>query len=187
MPSPVTYDHSEAHFDLMAWLGLFEMFTPGVKGGDNGSLRLDLTNMPQPDAYLRILERHGGRARLSVDRYVEGSPEWIGEIAVSSIGFDLTTKLEVYRKSGVSEYMVCRVPDGAVDWFVLRGERFEPLPLTPPGWYRSEVFRGLWLDPAALVKGDMATVAQVAQQGIASAEHADFVTRLQAVAEGRQS
>lgn len=182
MPSPVAYDHSESQFDLISWLGLYEILTPGVQGGDNGSIRLDMGNMPQPDAYLRILQSHGGQARLSRDRYVEGSPEWIGEVAVSSIGFDLTTKLEVYRCNGVREYLIWRVPDRAIDWFVLRGEQFEPLPLTPPGWYRSEVFPGLWLDPAALVRGDKATVAKVAQQGLVSPEHMAFVKRLEEIA-----
>src|SRR6266699_1789396 len=54
MPSPVTDDHSSPHADLMAWLGLYRIHTPGVAGGDNGSLRLDLKSMPQPDAFLRI-------------------------------------------------------------------------------------------------------------------------------------
>src|SRR5947209_16826646 len=50
MPSPVRQDqHSGPHFDLIAWLGLYRMSTPGVEGGDNGSLRLDLDNEPQPD------------------------------------------------------------------------------------------------------------------------------------------
>jgi hypothetical protein len=37
---------------------------------------------------------------------------------------------------------------------------------------------GLWLDPAALLSGDSARVLAVLQQGIASAEHAEFVSRL---------
>ena len=39
------------------------------------------------------------------------------------------------------------------------------LPLTPAGYYQSEVFPGLWLDPAALASGDLAKVLQVLQQG----------------------
>src|SRR5262245_31571855 len=44
MPSPVTEDHAGPHFDLIAWLGLYRFATPGVIGGDNGTLRLDLDN-----------------------------------------------------------------------------------------------------------------------------------------------
>ena len=43
-----------------------------------------------------------------------------------------------------------RVLDSAIDWFVLREGRFERLPLTGAGHYRSETFPGLWLDPAAI-------------------------------------
>src|SRR5438552_15251075 len=50
MPPPVSHvDHSAPHADLITWLGLFRAATPGVIGGDNGSLRIDLDNMPQPD------------------------------------------------------------------------------------------------------------------------------------------
>lgn len=178
MPSPVSVDHSEPHMDLIAWLGMYRAFTPGLVGGDNGSLRLDLNNMPQPDAYLRILETHGGRARISPDRYVVGGPELVAEVAVSSVSFDLNVKLPVYLRSGVREYIVWRVPDQALDWFILRADRYEALPLTPPGWYRSETFPGLWLAPAALIQGDMTTVGQVVQQGLASADHAAFVQHL---------
>src|SRR3954468_2271479 len=50
MPPPVSQeDHSSPHFDLIGWLSAYRNATPGVQGGDNGSLRLDLDNMPQPD------------------------------------------------------------------------------------------------------------------------------------------
>src|SRR2546427_633255 len=75
MPSPISVDHDGPHFDLITWLGVYRAATPGVRGGDNGSLRLDLDNMPQPDAYLMILPTHGGQARIGADRYVAGGPE----------------------------------------------------------------------------------------------------------------
>jgi Uma2 family endonuclease len=179
MPSPVSDDHSGPHFDLITWLGLYRMATPGVVGGDNGTLRLDLDNAPQPDAFLRILETHGGQARLDDDRYITGAPELVAEVAVSSVSLDLHGKLNVYRRNGVREYVVWRVQDGEVDWFVLRESRYEMRPRTPGGLYQSEVLPGLWLDPAALVRGDLLGVFPVVQQGLASAEHAAFVTRLQ--------
>jgi Uma2 family endonuclease len=187
MPSPVTFEHGEPHFDLIAWLGDYRKFTPGVVGGDNSSLRLDLANMPQPDAYLRILQTHGGRARVSRDRYIEGSPELVGEVAVSSANFDLTVKLPMYRRNGVLEYVVWRVLDQAIDWFVLHGNDYERLPRTPEGYYRSEVLPGLWLDPDALAHGDMATVGHVAQLGIGSPEHRAFVEKLAAEAARRRA
>jgi hypothetical protein len=41
------------------------------------------------------------------------------------------------------------------------------------------VFSGLWLDPAALMRGDVNAVLAVVQQGLNSPEHADFVARLE--------
>jgi hypothetical protein len=46
------------------------------------------------------------------------------------------------------------------------------------GLLKSEIFPGLWLDPAALLRGDLATVLAVVQRGLASPEHAAFVARL---------
>src|SRR5438105_15817644 len=58
MPSPVTDDHSGSHCDLNGWLFLYRFHTPGVAQGDNGSLRLELDSMPQPDVFLRTKETH---------------------------------------------------------------------------------------------------------------------------------
>jgi len=176
MPSPVSAaDHGEPHFDFVTWLGVYRAHTPSVRGGDNSTLRLDLDNEPQPDGYLRLLPECGGQTRL-VDGYVTGAPELIVEIAASSESYDLHEKLNAYRRNGVCEYVVWRVWDAAVDWFVLRAGRFEPLPLTE-GLYRSSVVPGLWLEPAAVVRGDLARVLQVLQQGLDSPEHAAFVSR----------
>lgn len=166
-------------FKLVTWLGIYRMATPGVIGCRNGHLRLDRENMPQPDAYLRIDTCSGGRARLGRDHLVIGGPELIGEIAVTSANYDLREKLEVYRRNEVQEYVVWRVWDRAIDWFVLRDGKYERLEPGADGVYRSTVLPGLWLDAAALMRGDLATVRRVAEEGIASAEHAAFVDQLQ--------
>src|SRR5437868_7006490 len=111
IPSPVSNEHSKAHFDAIAWMSHYAAFTPGVLGGDNGTLRLDLDNEPQPDAFLHILASHGGRVRIDEDGYVVGAPEWVGEVSASSVSIDLHAKLHVYRRSGVREYIVWRVED----------------------------------------------------------------------------
>jgi hypothetical protein len=187
MPPPVSFDeHGGPHFDLITWLGLYRIATPGVRGGDNASLRLDLDNEPQPDAFLLVLPAHGGQARISKDGYVEGGPELVAEVAASSVSYDLHVKLPVYRRNGVREYIVWRVWDRAIDWFILREGQYERLPLTSSGIYQSEILPGLWLDPAALIRGDLTTMGQVVQQGVASAEHAAFVSKLQQAAAGNQ-
>src|SRR5207248_2017722 len=140
----------------MAWLGQYWMASPGVEVGDNGSLRLDLDNMPQPDAYAMLLPEHGGQARIDDDDYVAGAPELVAEIAASSASYDLHDKLNAYRRNGVKEYIVWLVWEKAIDWFVLRGGRYEAAVAQWDGLHRSETFPGLWLDGPAMLRGDLA-------------------------------
>ncbi len=180
MPSPVRYrGHSGPHGQIVTWLGYYAVNTPGVEYGDNGTVRLDLDSEPQPDALLRIPFQKGGHSRVTDDDYLEGAPELIAEVASSSVSYDLGVKLEVYRKNGVREYVVWRVLDKEIDWFVLRDDRFEPLTPTANGILRSAIFPGLWLDPAALLRGDLITVFDVLRQGLESDEHKAFVRDLE--------
>jgi hypothetical protein len=183
MPSPVNHaEHGGPHFNVIGWMNRYCDATPGVEGGDNSSLRLDLDNEPQPDAFLMILPSHGGRARIDEDGYVEGGPELVAEVAASSVSYDLHVKLNVYRRSGVQEYVVWRVLEGAIDWFVLRGGTYERLLPDAGGVYRGEVLPGLWLDAAALIRGDRTAVVRALQEGLASDAHAAFVRRLEQAA-----
>jgi Uma2 family endonuclease len=179
MPSPVRLRrHGKPHIQFTTWLGTYEAGTPGVEAADNATIRLDLDNEPQPDALLLIDPACGGQARISADDYVEQAPEWVGEVAASSASFDLHTKLHVYRRHGVREYVVWRVLDQRLDWFLLEAGEFQPLPPEAAGILRSPTFAGLWLDSAALLRGDMQQVLAVVQQGLASPEHAAFVQKL---------
>lgn len=177
MPSPVKDAHAGQHSELNGWLYLYRLSTPGVRLADNGTVRLDLSNEPQPDLHLRVLPEYGGRTRL-VDDYVEGAPELVVEVAGSSTSYDLHSKLRAYERNGVCEYLVWRVLDRAIDWFVLENGRFEPLTPGPDGLLRSRVFPGLWLDAEAMVRGDSAAVVKVLQQGLVSPEHRSFVEEL---------
>src|SRR5215831_14451188 len=179
VPSPVRYRrHGAPHALLITWLGYYTASTPGVGVSDNSTARLDLDNEPQPDAFLFIDPACGGQTRLSSDDYIEGAPELVAEVASSSVSYDLHAKLYAYRRNGVREYLVWRVLDQAIDWFVLRAGQYEPLPVDANGLVRSEVFPGLWLAPAALLRGDLTAVLASVQQGLGSPEHAAFVTRL---------
>jgi Uma2 family endonuclease len=185
MPSPVRWNRqARPHAALLGWLLVYEASTPGVQAGGDSSLRLDLDNEPQPDAALIVDPARGGRVRLSADDYVVGGPELVAEVSASSVSIDLNTKLRVYRRNEVQEYLVWRVLQQAVDWFVLRQGQYEPLAAGPDALLRSEVFPGLWLDPAALTQGDPAALLQALQRGLASPEHADLVARLQQAAPG---
>jgi Uma2 family endonuclease len=179
VPSPVRLRrHGRPHAHLVTWLGNYESATQCVIIADNATVRLDLDNEPQPDVVLFIDPTRGGQTRIDPDDYVEDAPELVAEVAASSASYDLNIKLSVYRRDGVREYIVWRVLDRQIDWFVLRDGEFVRLPHDDAGLYRSEVFPGLWLDPAALVRGDTQIVQTTLQRGLASREHADFVARL---------
>lgn len=180
MPPPVRLRrHGRPHAHMVAWLGTYEAATPGVMITDNTSDRLDLDNEPQPDAALFVDPEFGGQARISKDDYLEGAPELIGEITSSTVSYDLGDKLDVYRRNGVCEYIVWRVLDRAVDWFVLRQSVYKRLEANQEGIIISERFPGLWLDVNALLAGDLARVLALVQKATSSREHAAFVAQLQ--------
>ena len=171
--------HGYQHSHLMVWAGLYQIETGGVLVGDNSSVRMDLDNEPQPDCLLMRLPEFGGQADI-VDGYVEGAPEWVGEVSASTASFDLHAKRNAYRRNGVREYLVWRVRDGEIDWFVLREGEYQRLAPEADGIIRSEQFPGLWLNPAAMTSGHMKQVIEVLRQGLASPEHAAFVAALEA-------
>jgi len=179
MPSPVRFKrHGSPQFDLITWLGAYRAATPGVIGADNATIRLDLDNEPQPDAVLFIDPANGGQATISADDYIERAPELVAEVASSSVSYDLHVKLNVYRRNGVREYIVWRIRDREIDWFVLRDGEYARLPRDEAGLYCSEIFPGLWLDPAALVAGETRGLLGALARGLACPEHAAFVRRL---------
>ena len=179
VPSPVRQRyHGRQHSHLNFWLCAYEGSTLGVEVGDNSTVRLDLDNMPQPDCLLFVQPEHGGRVRIGAKGYLEGAPELVGEVASSSSSYDLGDKLRAYWRNGALEYVVWRVLDRQIDWFVLNEERYEPLEPAADGILRSRVFPGLWLDPGALIRADVNAVFAIVQQGLNSPEHAEFVARL---------
>lgn len=179
MPPPVSQEnHSGPHFDLIGWLSVYRAGTPGIHGGDNGTIRLDLDSEPQPDAFLYILPSHGGQARISADDYIEGAPEFVAEIAASSASYDLHVKKRAYRRNNVREYLVWRVFDRSIDWFVLRGGEYVPLLPASDGLHWSEALPGLCLDAPALLRRDLLPVMQRQQQALNDPRHAAFIARL---------
>jgi Uma2 family endonuclease len=177
--SPTRWDeHAVPHQALALLLSSYWAYTPGTQGGDSGTVRLDMKNVPQPDLTLIILPSHGGRVRFDEGGYIAGASELVGEISASTASIDLNKKFRLYLRHQVSEYIVWRVYDEEIDWFVRREGRFERLQPDGSGVYRSEAFRGLWLDAQALIKLDLLRALQVLQQGLASPEHEDFVQRL---------
>ncbi len=179
MASPVrAFRHSQPHSHLVGLLFTYIIATPGVQLFDNPSLRIDLDNEPQPDVVLSIESARGGRSLISADDYLEGSPELVAEVASSSASIDLGAKFLVYRRHGIGEYLVWRVLDRTIDWFVLRDGRYGQLAPDSDGLRKSPTFPGLWLDSEALTAGDLPKMIAALNRGLASPEHAAFVEGL---------
>jgi Uma2 family endonuclease len=179
MGSPVRFiDHGEQHADLMIWAGIYKNGTPGVRLGDNSTVRLDGANEPQPDVCLLIDPIRGGTVKFGQAGYIEGAPELVAEVASSTVSQDLGPKLNAYCRNGVREYLVWRVQDGEIDWFILRAGQFDRLLPDADGITRSVVFPGLWLDTAAMLTGNQARVQAVLLEGLAHSTHTAFVARL---------
>ena len=176
MSSPLRFEpHAEPHANLIIWLGNYKIVTPGVRLGDNPTVRLDLDNEPQPDAVLLIDSERGGQTRLNEQGYIEGAPELVAEIAASTATIDLRDKKRVYRRNGVQEYIVWQVMDARLDWFYLQDGEYIGLEPDAEGIIHSRVFPGLWLGLRALLAGDMVLVNQILQRGLLSVEYQQFL------------
>jgi Uma2 family endonuclease len=179
MASPLRFEpHAEPHADLMGWLWTYKIATPGVRLGDNPTVRLDVDNEPQPDAVLLIDAQRGGQTCLSDDGYIEGAPEFVAEISASTATIDLRDKKRVYRRNGVKEYLVWQVMNRRIDWFSLEEEEYRVLLPDAEGIIRSSIFPGLWLSVSALLDGDMPSAIATLQAGLNSDAHQEFVQQL---------
>jgi Uma2 family endonuclease len=155
--SPLRFDdHAEPHSAVMAWLGTYWARTPGVRLGGNATVWLDPENEVQPDAILWRAEPDG--PRLTDDGYIEGAPQLVVEVAASSASYDLHDKKDVYRRTGVGEYVVWRTLDRAIDWFRLRDGEYVRVEPDGRGVIESEAFPGLRLDVAKMLEGELAGV-----------------------------
>jgi hypothetical protein len=167
----------EARAHLAGWLGFYSFQTPGVGSSINGTVRLEGDNEVQPCCVVRRDDSSGGRSRIDADGYLEGGPELVGEVTLTQSSVECHAKKRVYLANGVREYIIWRIEDDAIDWFILRDGKYEAL-AAEGGIRKSEVFPGLWLDTAAMLRGDLAGVFAVLQEGVATPEHAAFVARL---------
>jgi Uma2 family endonuclease len=177
MSSPVSYEHGRKNDDTNYVFKHYERFTEGVEVLCNVTTFLDIRNEVQPDAMLRIHPEYGGQTRPE-GKYIGGAPELIVEIAISTRSKDLGRKLREYEKTGVLEYVVATSRPDAIIWHVRRNDQLVPIPPGPDGLFRSEVFPGLWLDPAALLSRDLNQLIAVLDRGLATEEHAAFVRKL---------
>jgi Uma2 family endonuclease len=170
--------HGEPHSDLMTLLGFYRAATPGVRSADNASVRLDFENTPQPDCLLFIDPKCGGRVQISADDYLEGPPEFVAEIATSSVSYDVGPKRRVYQKHGVQEYLIWRFADREIELLHLVDGQYQAARVNDDGVIQSNQFPGLWFDTNSLLSGDLAGAIATLQQGLTTIEHTNFVESL---------
>lgn len=182
VPSPVTDWHSVYQYAIVGWLFHYQARTPGVWGGDNGTVILNDENECQPDAILRLDESVGGATHINEDGYIAGPPELHVEVAFSTASIDLHQKRREYERAGVREYVVVLIEEQTICAFRLHAGAYVDAPLDASGIWRSSMFPGLWLDVPALFKRDAAQLLATLDQGLSTDEHRAFVARLQSPA-----
>lgn len=174
--SPLGLAHANRHGHLGMLFAAYELNTPGTESGDNATVMLGDESEPQPDLLLRILPEFGGQSATDRDDYVKGAPELIAEIAHSSRSIDLHAKRDDYARNGVREYLVLSLKDEQLFWFDLAtGRELTP---GPDGIIRLQSFPGFWINVSALLQADYKKLMTSFQQGLDSAEHAEFIRRL---------
>lgn len=109
---------------------------------------------------------------------MEGTPELILEVSASSASYDLNQNKRVYARNGVAEYIVYLAFEQRVIWYVLRDGIYKEQQADDDAILKSRRFPGLWLLPNALLSGDLHSVMETLQQGIASPEHKTFCAAL---------
>lgn len=152
--SPVRIpQHAEPHGDMVFWLKAYQALYPECRVADNGTVRLDEENEPQPDVMM-FRNRPG---RIDDDDYLAGAPELVVEVSASSASYDLGPKMEAYRRNGVREYVVWQILEERIDWFRLTGGGYETV-APKDGVLESAEFPGLRLNVVAMMAGDLAGV-----------------------------
>jgi Uma2 family endonuclease len=177
MASPVRLPHRRHDLVVAHWLAIYEASSVGVQALSSGTVILGEEDEPEPDATLSLLPEYGGKTRVEND-YVTGTPELVVEIAHSTEAIDLNRKKLRYERAGVDEYVVVLLRQKEVRWFVLHEGRYQPMNADDDGLLRSRKFPGLWLDPAAMLGGDLRRIREVAEAGLASPEHAAWIAEL---------
>lgn len=173
---PLKRPHAKSHMRLSSIFDRYAAKTPGVEGCDNATIFLGKKDELQPDLCMRILPGNGGQSKTTYDNYIDGAPEFVAEVAHSSRAIDLHRKLDRYSKFGVLEYMVVCLSPKEIYWFELQESHRRVR--SDKGIFRSRIFPGLWINEEALLSMDYDVSMQTIDQGLASAEHTEFVEQL---------
>jgi len=184
MPSPVKRRHGRYGTPFIRWFDEYEEATPGTEVLVGATNILGPESEPEPDACLIILPEYGGQTWADKNGYLNGAPEFVGEISYATESIDLHGKKLDYEKAGVREYLVVAlvvaVRQNQAFWFIRKKGRFRDMAPGSDGIFRSEAFPGLWLDGAAFLRRDRKRLLAVLRQGLAAPEHEAFARKLAA-------
>ncbi|MFN0095158.1 MAG: Uma2 family endonuclease [Dehalococcoidia bacterium] len=147
----VSPDHGVGHSHAHGWLFTYVAGRPELEIGDNTTVRLGDDDL-QPDLYLR---RKDAGTSTRTSQAINGPPELIFEVAVSSAAYDLHQKREIYERGGVQEYIVWQLFDQRLDWLELAGGRYRRREPDSSGVIESSQFPGLRLHVPSLLHGDI--------------------------------
>ena len=100
-----------------------------------------------------------------------GAPDFVVEIAASSSANDLHSKLNVYRRNGVQEYLVLLAYERETRFFRLADGEYDAVEPDADGVLRSQVLPGFRFRSDWFWEGRMKELLQLVQEGIASPEH----------------
>ncbi len=180
MSPPISADHGKSTNLLERLLGDYADATPHTACAGNVSVRLDGKNEYQPDVVLWIETGSLARMKAGSSGLLEGRPELVAEVALSTHAYDLHEKKAVYQRNLVQEYIVWEVMDARLHWFSLEDGEYVPLVSRQrDSAICSKVFPGLWLNARALLAGkNRADVFRTLNQGLKSAGHKAFVKKL---------
>ena len=154
----------------------YELCTPGVAVAVRVSTILGDADELHPDMSVRL---GGGQSRVGQDDFLHGCPALACEIVDQETeSHDLIAKRNAYDRHGAGEYLAILVHVGRHVSFVRRPAGLVEAEPAPDHVWRSNAFPGLWLDPAALLGGDLNRLAAVLEQGIATPAHAAFAADL---------
>ena len=167
MPSPISAFHDDYHVRMSYWLSSYAALAPGCWPGIAGTWLMSPDSAPQPDLTLRIRPESGGQSRTE-GIYSAGAPELIVEISHTTSAKDKGSKLRLYERSGVKEYLTVRPEQQEIVWREIADGKYREIAADEDGLFRSRVFLGLWLDPSALWAGDLPGIAATVQKGVAN-------------------
>ena len=119
-----------------------------------------------------------GGAQIDADDYLIGTPELLVEVAASTASIDLGDKKRAYQRKGVPEYLVLQVYEQQVSWFTWHGGEYHEIVADDQGILCSQIFPGLWLEPAKFWAGDIGGLLATLQAGLVTPAHSAFVESL---------